>query len=249
MSPIGGLRGARRVVVTLLGLVGSLAGAPFTVDSQSNLFFSSLGTGGQPIGLGQGLYPIPIAVPDTPGFNTYLRVLDWNGLWSYDPDYPPGQNLGIEGLSEPAGPDRGTDLTGLNNIAGIVHANRIMFLAGVFLGSDLPSVTPERLSFTDATDEFYVLAPQLGQVFFIGDGRRDDGILQRFLVPEGAVALYLGVADGVNFHGVPGNYSDNSGAMNIEYDFFTDLPEPSAFWLAGGGLLGGFLLRRRFRKL
>jgi hypothetical protein len=63
------------------------------------------------------------------------------------------------------------------------------------------------------------------------------------------VALYLGVADGVNFHGVPGNYSDNSGAMNIEYDFFTDLPEPSAFWLAGGGRLGGFLLRRRFRKL
>ncbi len=248
MTRIGGLRNSVGSLLLFFSLAGAAAGAPFTIDSQSNLFFSGLGTPGEEIGLGQGIYPTPISTPVTPGYNTYFQVLSWSGFWSYMPDYLPAQDLGIEGRWEPAGPDRGTDITGLNNIAGIVHENRIMFLAGVFLGPDLPDAMPDRLVFNDSTDEFYVLAPQIGQVFFIGDGKGDDGYIQRFLVPTGAMRLYLGVADGVSFHGIAGNYSDNSGAMNIEYAFVTEAPEPSAFWMATAGMLLAGILRRRARK-
>lgn len=248
MTRIGGLRHSGGCLLVFFSLTWVAAGASITIDSQSNLFFSGLGTPGIEIGLGQGVYPAPIAITATPGYNTYFELLSWSGAWSYMPDYLPAQDLGIEGRWEEAGPERGTDITGLNNIAGIVHENRIMFLAGVFLGPDLPDVMPDRLVFNDSTDEFYVLAPQIGQVFFIGDGMRDDGILQRFLVPTGAMRLYLGVADGVSFHGLAGNYSDNSGAMNIQYDFFTEAPEPSTLWLAGAGLAVAGLLRRRERN-
>jgi len=248
VTRIGGLRNSVGPVLVFFSLTWAAAGAPFTIDSQSNLFFSGMGTPGSEIGFGQGVYPAPIPATTVSGFHTYFELLSWSGSWSYMPDYLPAQNLDIEGRWMPAGLERGTDITGLNQIAGIVHENRVMFLAGVFLGPDLPEAMPDRLVFNDFTDEFYVLAPQLGQVFFIGDGRRDDGFIQRFLVPAGAMRLYLGIADGVNFHGLAGNYSDNSGAMNIEYDFFTELPEPSTLWLAGAGLAMAALLRRCARR-
>ena len=231
-------------LVAIFGGNALVEGAPFIVDAKSNLFYASLGPPGQPIGDGKGLYPgyIPLP-PDLQGYG--YRITFWSGAWSYMPDYPPAQNLPIEGLVQDAGPLNGTDLDGLNNILGIRHANKAMFLAGVFLGPTLPDTPPPRLEFDQSTDDFLVLAPLLGQSFFIGDGKTDDGALQQFVVPEGAVALYLGVADGIDFRGTPATYDDNSGSMYIEYDFIEPVPEPATFGLTAAGLVAACLLRRR----
>ncbi len=71
---------------------------------------------------------------------------------------------------------------------------------GVFLNNDVPdpgSAPPPDLDFRPSGlgEDFESLSPQLGQPFFIGDGRTPDGIAQEFLVPDGASRLYVGVMD------------------------------------------------------
>lgn len=60
-------------------------------------------------------------------------------------------------------------------------------------------------------------APELGQVFFVGDGYTSGSLLQQFLVPDGATEMYFGIADGFTFSGNPDFYDDNIGTYNIEY--------------------------------
>ncbi len=85
-------------------------------------------------------------------------------------------------------------------------------LLGVFLGDAQPdqSSTPASLSFiTSANRNFATLAPQVKQVFFIGDGLRSDGTPQRIVVPSGASRLFLGTMDGVGWY-------NNEGAFTVE---------------------------------
>jgi len=59
---------------------------------------------------------------------------------------------------------------------------------GVFLGPTNPGgmSPPATLDFsTQQSRDFAQLSPQINQVFFIGDGRRDNGAVQRFVVPRG----------------------------------------------------------------
>ena len=102
---------------------------------------------------------------------------------------------------------------------------KTMFLTGVFLGDDLPGSTPDRLDFTNNTN-FASLSPQLGQTFYIGDGRMLDGTtLQQFTAPEGATRLFLGFADALDF-GYPsseaGFYDDNYGALHAQVQLNDD---------------------------
>lgn len=120
-------------------------------------------------------------------------------------------------------PDGGTDATGTTDIcsyhgiSGIIYEpseghlhGKTMFLVGVFLTDAEPSDPPEepleRLDFSaDAlTENFDTLAPNIGQVFFIGDGRQYTGYgtYQRFIVPANATRLFLGFADAYDF-GMP----------------------------------------------
>ena len=77
-------------------------------------------------------------------------------------------------------------------------------LVGLFLGPDQPdgSAAPPQLDFrptgnVSGSINYTSLAPQLRQVFFIGDGRTSSGALQQIIAPPGATRLYLGVmADG-----------------------------------------------------
>ena len=48
---------------------------------------------------------------------------------------------------------------------------------------------------------------QLQQPFLIGDGKTSGGTVQRFLVPQNATRLFLGIWDGVQ-------YSNNSGSLS-----------------------------------
>jgi len=104
-----------------------------------------------------------------------------------------------------------------NGISGIVHHNRQMYLAGVFLSDSVPtSPAPYRLDFTGGSDEFQKLSPQLGQAFYIGNGKTDTNTIQEFVAPPGATRLYFGFLDAVGFNSNPGYYNDNTGAIAVD---------------------------------
>jgi hypothetical protein len=89
--------------------------------------------------------------------------------------------------------------------------------------------------------------PELGQQFFIGDGRTASSVIQQFLVPDGATTLYLGLADGFAFAGDPGFYDDNTGVYSAAYavSSTTTVPEPTTLALLGCGILLIGVHRRR----
>jgi hypothetical protein len=101
----------------------------------------------------------------------------------------------------------------------------------VFLGDSLPSTAPTGLYFYTAPgnvgigSDFAMLSPQLGQVFWIGDGLTGtgSGSAQVFLAPNGADHLYLGVLD-------CNCYGDNLGGFTVDIHSQTPtgVPEPSA---------------------
>ncbi len=83
-------------------------------------------------------------------------------------------------------------------------------LVAVFLDDNLPDGTaaPANLDFsTTASRDFATLAPKLKQTFFIGDGRRDDGSVQQFIVPSGATRMFIATWDGYEWSNNIGSFS------------------------------------------
>lgn len=112
-----------------------------------------------------------------------------------------------------------TDILSTDKIAGIVAHDRTLFLVGLFTGPKLPAKAPDRLDFSPGKlgNAFPQLKPQLGQVFFIGDGKTgtNAGVVQKFVIPAGATTLWLGYADAYGFQGNPGAYGDNKGGLAV----------------------------------
>lgn len=106
-----------------------------------------------------------------------------------------------------------TAISGAGAFSGISHKNRVMFLCGVFAseasGLDEP-YDPDDYTGKENEPTYW---PALNQVFFIGDGKTDDGTLQTFLVPNEAEVLYIGFADCLS--GPPSSYGDNAGTLKI----------------------------------
>lgn len=76
-------------------------------------------------------------------------------------------------------------------------------LVGVFLTDEVPTNAnaPESLNFGLASQRnFSELKPKIGQVFFIGDGKRDNGETQRFVAPKGATRFYVANWDGYEWN-------------------------------------------------
>ncbi|MDH5287965.1 MAG: hypothetical protein OEX23_15190 [Betaproteobacteria bacterium] len=96
-------------------------------------------------------------------------------------------------------------------------------LIGVFLDASVPGgAAPAGLNFsTPGSLAQASIAPQLRQVFFIGDGRTGTGTgnVQQIVVPAGATRLFLGQADGLG-----ANYN-NFGSFNVTV---TDSAAPAA---------------------
>ena len=98
-------------------------------------------------------------------------------------------------------------------------------LVGVFLDDEVPLLNPPAaLDFTPTGlgTNFGDEAPELGQIFYIGDGLTDDGDRQVFYAPTCATRVLLGTADSVGLGGLPGFYTDNSGVFLVNL-----VPEPA----------------------
>ena len=82
-------------------------------------------------------------------------------------------------------------------------------VVGVFLTDDMPDpgATPPDLDFSPAGlgPDRTTLSPQLQQPFFIGDGRTTGGVVQEFVVPDGATRLFVGVMDDDRWASNPGD--------------------------------------------
>ena len=101
----------------------------------------------------------------------------------------------------------GSNLAAENGLSG-VYVNATGFLGGAFVG-------PGGAGSQYANGMFFTsLAPQLNQVFYVGNGEAAN-VYQQFTVPSGATRLVLGIPDGLNGKGCPGFYSDNRGWFNV----------------------------------
>lgn len=158
-----------------------------------------------------GTLPTKVAVPDGESFVTLTHV---TGEWSHTGPMVSADGHAPDQDHECGGPPPCT-VVPTNGLSGLTDAARFWYLVGVFIGPTEPSGNPPAsLDFT-RRHEFQTLAPELGQVFFIGDGQTSDGTLQRFRVSRGATRLYLGMADICAPPGEPACYFDNAGSLKV----------------------------------
>jgi hypothetical protein len=149
---------------------------------------------------------------------------------------------------------------GSNGLSGLIDAARFWYLTGVFIGPGTPAGSPPpSIDFT-LRHEFTVLKPELGQVFFIGDGRAADGDPHLFRVPPGSTRLFLGMVDICAPGETAGCYYDNSGSLEVTTSWGSTpdtatLPAPAVLrhdsnWVlltAGGAITFLTALRLRCR--
>jgi len=88
-------------------------------------------------------------------------------------------------------------LGNVNRIAMV--AAPINSLIGIFLDAtptDQRTTTAPGLDFRgEDKRNFKMIAPAIGQIFFIGDGKDSSGAMQAFVVPPGATRLYVAIMD------------------------------------------------------
>ena len=178
-----------------------------TVLGQANIFGAGRAAAPEPGGGGGGVLPPVWRLPQGSALVvTFPRIT--------------GKVTPIVGeapMNGPAGDHRGpTNITSLKGISGIMHFTNGMFLVGVFLTDSAPQrPAPPRFDFTE-TEHFHVLAPQIGQTFFIGDGKR-----RSYRVPSTATRLFVGFADGFFYQGAPGWYGNNAGRVRVTVEVTT----------------------------
>jgi hypothetical protein len=107
------------------------------------------------------------------------------------------------------------DAPSYNGISGITNGPG-RGLVAVFTSETEPAnPAPAALNFGIIGTNYATLAPQLRQVFFIGNGLTGSGSAQAVRVPAGATRLYLGLVDGYSYDDTPDGYQDNSGAFSV----------------------------------
>jgi hypothetical protein len=168
----------------------------------------------------------PVLVPVTVPPGASFTITDATGAVSKSAGRP------FYGPDGEAGDATGSDQGPFGGI-GYLLAPKVS-LIGVFLDDAVPLDSPPAgLSFALPADrDFLVLAPAMGQPFFIGDGRTSSDTAQEFWAPAGATRLYLGVMDKAGWDNNPGSFSVTLAMV----------PEAAT---AMPVVLAGLLLRRR----
>jgi hypothetical protein len=144
-------------------------------------------------------------------------------------------------------------ISGMKLFETVPADRRVMFLAGVFLTDAAPSGTaPASLDFSSTAlgRSFSVLAPELQQTFYIGDGLTGtgSGSVQSFLVPDNATRLFLGFVDGSYFVGGPDYYDNNVGSFAATFEIIPEI-DPDAFAGVASLLVAALaLVERRSRR-
>jgi hypothetical protein len=178
------------------------------VPALANVFAAGIEELPHPAGGGGGVFPTCVLIP---GGATALTI----GSASGSASFAGSTDLASGPDGDTTGSYAGGAIEAAGVVSGIAASDRVGYVTGVFLGDAPPSSAPQALDFTADVD-FSELAPELGQLFFIGDGQAADGTPQTFAVPEGATRLYLGIADAFAFVGPPGYWDDNLGGFTVE---------------------------------
>lgn len=127
---------------------------------------------------------------------------------------------------------------GYNGISGITNVPARSLIAAFVNANEPTNPAPASLDFGVIGTGFASLAPQLNQLFFIGDGVNGAGASQTFIVPPGATRLYLGFVDGYTYEDTPDGYDDNTGSLSVTVDALPACdPPPSGLvaWWPGDG--------------
>ena len=244
-------RSTRSSLLALLVATAAPLAAQTTVavDARTNLYRAG---GNAPPPATDGLTPSAVA-SFAAGPGRTLRVIDVTGLVGCQPlpIFDPDGDTCVSTT---------TDVNGLGGIAGIEAQGRTLFLAGLFLGPDVPTLAtrPPELHYGPGDLSYNALSysPAVGQLFFIGDGRVGNlrlgiglGPVQNFVVPTDATRLFLGFADAFGFVGDPNAYDDNSGAVSATFEIagVAAVPEPGTIMLVATGLVGVIAVARRRR--
>ena len=226
----------KRVLLWTTALIvsstGMLHAGTLTVSAMANIFGAGLAAP-PPGPLGNGIVP-PFTAITAGNILTFTSVTGSASFGGSIFCAPDGCPAGVDG-------NTGTNMNPQGGISGIIDDDGVFFLTGVFL-TDSPPVAPPppTLSFT-GNQNFTDLSPQIGQVFFVGDGLTNLAQTQIFQIPSGATRLFLGFADGNSFQGDPEFYQDNVGSLTAQ---FVVSPEPTSLILAATALLGLAIARR-----
>jgi Flp pilus assembly protein TadG len=214
----GGLFGAKTVDVstTAIAMLSDADEQTISVPATSNPFLAGMPSGS-------------MASPNNPHNSPDYAGSSWNPKQSppQADDIPvtPGKSITFDGVNGGATNDYNDDAryTADGNtgwVTGNTNGNEngigdVMApgnsLIGVFLSDSRPSLSAApstNLDFSDSTKRnFSTLSPGLKQLFFIGDGRRDNGDVQQFVVPTGATRLFIGTWDSYEWNNNIGTFT------------------------------------------
>jgi hypothetical protein len=226
--------GASGILAAVAGalLIGPVQAATLVVDSKMYLYQAGGNTGPCCGDIAPVQFSFSAAAGQTLVFSSVTGTWDCDGPGSLCSPTGPDGNLGADVIIGSNGALSGTAYRGSFAIP----------LFGVFLAAGLPASPPPALDFRNV-ENFTILSPLLGQVFWIGDGLTGtgSGAFQTFNVPGTATRLFLGSFDL--------QAADNSGQMTAVFNISggaVGVPEPDTrlLLLIGSGLL---LLARRLQ--
>jgi hypothetical protein len=197
-------------------------------ESGSNTAIVNVSGQANPWGAGHAALPpgadgiLPPLVHFQSGSNQVLIFTSVTGLVNENYD-----GYGFQGPDGITNSPTYASINPIEGISGFVDFSRVATLVGVFLDDSEPTnPAPASLDFSDAGvigHGFTSLAPQLRQVFFIGDGLTGtgSGSSQIFVVPPTATRFALGLLDIL--------YNDNSGSFAATFTIspLPQIPSPS----------------------
>lgn len=174
------------------------------------------------------LETFPLSVPIQEGQRLHLAEPASGGGVNLSP------GLGPPYLTANGATDTIISLTGLDGISGYIGPRGA--LVGVFLDDSIPNnpaLAPAALDFSPTGNvgtDFVLLEPEIGQVFFIGDGYYL-GQAREFIAPLGTTRAFFGIPDiytDATSVVPPGGYNDNDGDYYARV--FVDSQNDASTW-------------------